>query len=384
MKVSRKYARAFTIFAVWCIMFYSTGDFKAAAGKAVGFLKITGPCHLKFPEDHGDHPGYRTEWWYYSGNLKDQAGNPYGFQLTFFRSQLSPPGNEKVWPRPVSAWRTKHVYFAHAAISDIVGGRHLQAETMSRQALGMAGVSWQNKRIHVFVKNWSADIAAGSHHLSAHAGHFSFKLSMTSEKPPVLHGDAGYSHKGSAPHRASCYYSLSRLKTTGTMTIQGKTLKVRGLGWMDHEFSTDPLEPGLSGWDWFGLQLSDHTELMIYLLRKTDGSLIEASSGTFIDTDGVAHHLTKDKFHIEVRKTWKSPETSALYPTGWHMKIPSLSLDLDIRPNLDDQEMLSPNTTNVIYWEGSVSVNGKKNDRSISGHGYIELTGYARAFDSPL
>jgi len=377
---SKKLASGF----FWLFLVIAVADSHAIADDHSGFLSVAGPCNLVFPKDHGSHPGYRTEWWYYSGNLEGDSGEPYGFQLTFFRSQISAPGDEKKWPVPHSAWRTQQVYAGHAAISDINGKRHLQSETMARGALAMAGVSRQASNTLVFIKNWSARIETERQLLTAVADHFSYKFRLIPVKPPVLHGRSGYSLKGSTPERASCYYSFSRLKTSGDLTIDGKTIAVRGSSWMDHEFSTAPIEPGIIGWDWFSLQLSDQTEIMIFLLRKEKGGLHAASSGTFIDGSGKSLHLTKDDFRVEVLDKWVSPRSRAVYPVRWRIKVFPLAIQLTVRANMSDQEMRTQDTSGVTYWEGSVSIAGSVAENPVSGKGYAELTGYAGPFDAPM
>ena len=349
-----------------------------------GYLSVTGPCELKFPEDHGSHQGYRTEWWYYTGNLQSAAGNRFGFQLTFFRRRVIPFESEKKWPTPASAWRTSQIYLAHAAISDLDGKRHFYAQDMGRGVLGIAGEFLNNGVVRIFLKKWSTQISPKVHHLKVISNPFSFDLNLTPVKPLVFHGKEGYSQKGSTPERASCYYSLTRLETKGLMTLDGKTFAVNGLSWMDHEFSTAPLEPGLVGWDWFSLQLSDNTEIMIYLLRQKDGKPNPASSGTFIRSNGKTRHLSGHDIEVTVSGTWNSPNSGAIYPARWRLKIPSMFLDLNIAPNLADQEMRTSESTGVTYWEGSVSIRGFKGEIQIKGQGYVELTGYAKAFDAPL
>jgi predicted secreted hydrolase len=153
---------------------------------------------------------------------------------------------------------------------------------------------------------------------------------------------------------------------------------------MDHEFSTAVLEPGISGWDWFSLQLSDDTEIMVYLLRTETGGLHAASNGTFIDADGSTRPIVKAEIDVEVLDTWKSKQSAARYPARWRMQILPLSIDVEITSNLPDQEMRTAGSTGVTYWEGSVSLDGTKNNLPVSGDGYVELTGYAAAFDAPL
>jgi len=356
----------------------------AFAEDSSDYLSVTGPCNLEFPKDHGAHPGYRTEWWYYTGNLRAENNNQYGFQLTFFRSQISPPGAEKNWPLRPSAWRTAQVYLAHAAVSDMAGQQHLQAETLSRAALGMAGVTQAAQDTTVFLNNWSAQIEAELHTLKVITADFTYELNFKPAKPAVLHGDRGYSLKGAARERASCYYSFTRLDGQGRITIGGETVAVTGSAWMDHEFSTEVLEPGITGWDWFSLQLSDDTEIMVFLLRTETGGLHPASSGTFIDVDGTTRPIVRAEINLDVLDTWKSKQSAARYPARWRMQIAPLKIDVKLSSKLPDQEMRTLGSTGVTYWEGSVSLEGVKDKLPVKGEGYVELTGYAAAFDAPL
>jgi predicted secreted hydrolase len=376
-------AKFFFLTIVLFILFLIGGQLVIGDDKK-GYLSVTGPCNLEFPRDHGPHPGYRTEWWYYTGNLKSKNGNRYGFQLTFFRSQISPPGSNRDWPKPTSAWRTQQIYLGHAAISDISAKRHIQAGIVSREALGMAGGDQDKGVTSIFIHRWSLRIESEQHILKVTADDFAIELTLTPTKPPVLHGDAGYSRKGSTFDRASCYYSFTRLRTKGSLSKAGETESVEGFSWMDREFSSEALEPGLSGWDWFSLQLSDNTETMIYLLRKNNGELSPASSGTFVDATGEVRALTKDDFRVEVLQTWKSPASHAVYPAKWQIQLFPQGIDVIIIPNLADQEMHTLKSTGLTYWEGSISLKGTKNGRPLMGQGYAELTGYARPFDAPM
>ncbi len=349
------------------------------------YQQVTGPCSLSFPDDHDAHPGYRTEWWYYTGNLVDaDNGRRFGFQLTFFRSRLRPPDPVRKGPRPQSDWRADHIYLAHAALTDIGGQRHLADEKMARAAMGLAGITRSDSRVVVELLDWRAEITPQNHRLSAAAQDFSLDLVLTPLKPPVFHGQNGYSRKGQEPGRASCYYSFTRLAASGRIVLDGRSIKISGLSWMDHEFSSQPLEPDLVGWDWFSVQLSDQTELMIFLLREKGGGLAPASSGTFIRPDGSIMALARDDIRIAVLDRWKSPRTGAVYPAQWRVSIGRLNLELVLTPNLANQEMQTPRSTRVTYWEGSVRIRGRRLDRPVSGSGYVELTGYAGVFDAPL
>jgi predicted secreted hydrolase len=373
-----------------CAVFIAGTIVLLAAGVALarddasGFLQVTGPCRLEFPRDHAPHPGYRTEWWYYTGNLKSETGRHFGYQLTFFRYQLTPFGGTAEWPEPHSAWRTRQIYIGHAAVSDIAAKRHLQAEKVGREALGLGGWVQYGPDVTLYLPGWSAVIFPDAHKIAAASDDFSFKLEMTPAKPPVRHGIDGYSRKGSTPERASCYYSFTRLETAGTITVGGKSVPVKGVSWMDHEFSTAPLEPGTVGWDWFSIQLGDSSEIMIFLLRKEDGGFNPASSGSYIDASGALKHLDRNYFEIHVLDTWKSKKSGAVYPSEWQIKIPLLGIDLVAASNLPDQEMRTSGSTGITYWEGSVWAKGTKGGNPIDGYGYVELTGYAGPVDGGL
>jgi len=354
----------------------------AAADDSSGFLSVTGPCRLEFPRDHAPHPGFRTEWWYWTGNLKSETGRQFGFQLTFFRHQLTPFGGAAEWPEPRSAWRSRQIYLGHAALSDLSAKRHFQAEQVGRQALGLGGwVQW-GPDITFFLREWSAVILPDAQHLKAGGEGFSFSLELKPAKGPVSHGIDGYSRKGSTPERASCYYSFSRLETKGSVTVAGKSIPVQGVSWMDHEFSTAPLESGTVGWDWFSIQLSDKTEIMLFLLRTEDGGVNPASSGSYIDASGALRHLDRGYFEIDVMDTWKSKQSGATYPSRWRLNIPLLGIELGLVSNLPDQEMRTAGSTGATYWEGSVSVNGSKGGSPVDGNGYVEMTGYAEPMTS--
>lgn len=357
----------------------------APAGPAEqGFVPVTGPCNFSFPDDHGPHPAYRTEWWYYTGNLTDAENHRFGFQLTFFRRGLRGPDRRRDWPQPASAWRSDQIYLAHAALSDMHGGRHLQAERMARPVLSLAGAKRTGAAVFITVYDWQAVIRPDGHRLAAWADDFGLALDLTAAKPPVAHGQEGYSRKGQSPERASCYYSFTRLQAEGELTVEGDRRRVKGSAWMDHEFSTAPLQPGIVGWDWFSLQLSDRTEVMLFLLRQPDGTVNAASSGTFVPPSGDARHLQAVDLQVTPLAYWTSPHSGAHYPIRWRLRIPSLELDLAVKAGLEDQEMRTPHSTGVIYWEGSVRAEGTRGQKAIEGMGYVELTGYAEPFDAPM
>jgi predicted secreted hydrolase len=213
---------------------------------------------------------------------------------------------------------------------------------------------------------------------------FGLDLVLVPTKGPVAHGEDGYSRKGSRPEQASCYYSFPRMEAHGRVRVGDTAFPVTGRGWMDHEFSTAPLAEGVTGWDWFSVQLDDQRELMIYFLRRADGQLHPASSGTLIDPQGRVVHLTRSAIEARITRRWTSPATGATYPLGWEISLPGQALVLNLTAALDDQEMITTGSTGVTYWEGCLSVDGRSNGSPLTGQGYMELTGYADPYAPPL
>lgn len=343
----------------------------AAAADLSGFTRADKPRQFKFPADFGAHPDYQTEWWYYTGNLDTADGHHFGYQLTFFRRALLPPDNAA--PR-ASNWATQQVYMAHFALTDVSAGRFVAFERLSRAAGGLAGA--QASPYQVWLDDWSVkETGANTTQLHAAKGDLVIDLTLTDTTGPVLQGDHGYSQKGPGTGEASYYYSLPHLESHGDIMVGAVSYQVSGLSWMDHEFSTSALANDQVGWDWFALQLSNGSELMIYQIRKADGSIDPFSSGTLIAPDGSSKHLKRDDVQINVEATWKSPHTQALYPSRWQLNVPSINLSLEIEPYLQDQEL----NVSYSYWEGAVHFSGTTAGQAVNGAGYIEMTGYAKS-----
>lgn len=345
-----------------------------AADTSQEFRVATEGYRYSFPRDHGAHEEFRTEWWYYTGQLTAKDGRPFGYELTFFRRGM-PREQTKTLP---SKWAVSHLYLAHFAISDLSKGQFHYADKMSRAGLGKAGAA--QDRLHVWIDQWSAEspsAAPGTQTLRAADGNMAIQFTVSSGKPLVVHGTDGISRKGSVAGQASHYYSFTRLATTGTVTIGNESFDVTGTSWMDHEFGSADLDKDLVGWDWFSLQLDDQRELMLYRLRRADGSAHPASSGTLIERDGQGHHLLLGDFTLEPTSFWTSQTSHARYPQRWRLTIPSQQLSLELVPRMAEQELSPKRSTQITYWEGAIETTGTAQGKPIHGQGYMELTGYA-------
>jgi predicted secreted hydrolase len=328
----------------------------------------TAGYRFEFPRDHASHPDYKLEWWYYTGNLKAADGRRFGYQVTFFRVGIDHT------PTNPSKWALRDLFMTHLAVSDARGNRYRFAEKLARGGPGLAGAS--TDRYHVWNDDWVARLEGQQHVVRAISPKTGVELVLDEGKPPAINGINGVSQKGAREGNASHYYSLTRMPTRGTLAIDGERFEVSGESWMDHEFGTSFLEPEQRGWDWLSIQMSDGRELMLYQLRRSDGSVDPRSSGTIVDRAGKATHLSKNQFTLtEGRSQFKS-KNGAVYPTEWLVAVPSQQIELKVTTPVNDQELSLLPSTGIAYWEGMIDVAGTSGGSTVTGHGYLEMTGY--------
>jgi predicted secreted hydrolase len=346
---------------------------------SAGWRRIEAPLATSFPRDHGAHLAYRTEWWYATGVVQDTgSARRFGWQLTIFRQGLDPSA-----PEPGEPLLTPHHLLAgHLAIVDLETRELVHAERLRRVVPGLADAA--DADLDVELDGWSlrrsGDDGDNGNIISASAldrdARIGLDLVLPAKKPLVMHGLHGVSVKGAEPGNASAYASWTRMATSGTLTVHGRKIDVTGEAWFDHEWGTSQLGAGVVGWDWFGLRLDDGREIMVYRLRRADGTAIPQSSGTLIERDGKARHLTLSDVRLVPTETWTSPRTQAAYPSRWHLEVRSARIDIEIVPEVHDCEIDARGSTGNVYWEGPVRAIG-----SSGASGYGELTGYAGSME---
>ena len=342
-------------------------------GDRADFARATAPPDLVFPRDHGSHPAFRTEWWYVTGNLDAANGRRFGVQLVFFRQALA-----ATVPERAASLAARDVILAHAAITDVDGGTFHCDERMARAAAGLGEVSGgDGEPFRIVCANWSARTRTGGDGflplaLHAAARDFAFDLRVLPGKPPVLQGDRGLSQKSDEPGNASIYYSMTRLPIDGVIEVAGERHDVRGLCWLDREWSTAALAADQVGWDWFSLQLDSGEELMWYQLRRRDGSVDPWSRGSLVGADGKVTPLLPVATTATPSGTWTAADGRARYPARFRLVGGEPSFDLEVTPLLADQEL----RVLVRYWEGAGAVRGLREGKPVQGRGYLEMTGY--------
>ncbi len=325
----------------------------------------------EFPRDHDPHADFKTEWWYFTGNVATAEGRRFGYQLTFFRQGVRPPSTRG---GTTSRFVVDDLKFAHFAVSDPQSRRFRFFQKTSRGAFGEAGFGIGEKL--AWIDGWQLTAQGDLWTVTAADGDAALTLDLRPEKPWTIHGENGVSQKATGAGRASHYYSGTRLKTSGRFTIGGRDFAVEGTSWFDHEWGSNQLTPEQVGWNWFSIHFADGTELMLYQMRLRDGGLDPNSSGTFIAADGTSRHLRRDDYQLTPLRWWTSKQTGGRYPIAWQLEVPSLSLRAEVTTPLDAQELvLSP----IAYWEGIIDARGERDGRTVRGEGYLELTGYAGA-----
>jgi predicted secreted hydrolase len=300
--------------------------------------------------------------------VKSADGHRFGFELTFFRQGVSRADSSH-------PWFVHDLWMAHIALSDITGQRFLSEERLNRSGPGIAGADAETGL--VWNGNWQAHIAEQEQELRGVADKFGFALNLRPIKQPVIQGQDGVSQKAEGAGHASHYLSLTRILTTGSIDLNGKTYQVEGTSWMDHEFFSESMAENEAGWDWLSVQLEDGTELMLYRLRHKDGGIDPYSSGSYVDASGTSQFLSAGDFQMTPAEedSWTSPATKATYPVRWHVSIPRLKMELEVTTPLRSQELASRFGTS--YWEGAIDVAGSRDQSRLRGAGYLEMTGYA-------
>lgn len=338
------------------------------SGEASGFKKADSVRDFSFPKDHFAHNDYRTEWWYFTGNLSTKVGRRFGYQFTIFRNGILPGSdNDSV------IFSQKSLFSIHIGISDIQNQKFYSFERYARGLDGLAGSNETKKRIYIegneILFDFSNDVMLPTIQVSSSTSEFQISFKLIPEKEMVLHGDKGLSKKSNKPGNASYYYSYTRLKTTGELTIKGEKFNLSGNSWMDREWSTSALESDQKGWNWFALQMEDGTELMYFRLRDSTGAT-NFQKGTFINKDGSYQMFSGNDFKIT--PVTNSEIDGIEYPLEWEIELKPLNFLYVVSVAMKNQV----HPFRLRYYEGAINV-VRKNGKDISrGMGYVELTGY--------
>lgn len=352
--------RNIPILGLFFVIFLSVG---AWAMSTTVYPEVKPGKTITFPEDHGSHDAFRTEWWYFTGWLETENGEPLGFQITFFRTRPDIEGGNP------SKFAPEQIIFAHAALSDPKTGTLIHDQRIGRAGFGMIEASPSDAAVQLL--DWRLDRNGnGTFESKVKGKEFSLDLSMKPTQPAMLNGEAGYSRKGPRPSQASYYYSMPQLEVSGAVDRNGQRSNVTGRAWLDREWSSDVLPENAVGWDWTGLNFDDGSALMAFQVRGADGKVVYAG-GSFRSADGTQTVLAPGDVQFNPKRLWTSPETGAAYPVEaeFVVNVGGTKKRFLLKPMFDAQELDGPFMP--VYWEGAVTTQG--------GRGYLEMTGYAGA-----
>ena len=326
------------------------------------YSRAIGPYDWNFPRDHGAHPEFQTEWWYFTGHL-EAGDSTYGFELTTFRAANPTTNNVK------SKWAADQIYLTHFTITDEINKKFYKYELVNRNSFNLAGAS----KIELDVRNGSYHMYQENNKLNIKAKNKEIELilKLDLDTKIVLNGKDGLSQKGQEPGNASYYYSIPRLFGNGILKIKNEIIQIDNASvWMDREFFTIE-NPQNNGWDWFSIQFDDGSNLMIYQIRDENNNPTEFSSGTYSDSSGNFIILNPKDFELIIEDYWKSKKTKIKYPLIWNINIPKLNIEIQTSPTMNNQELVLDEILDMTYWEGRCLVSG-----SHKGKAYMELVGY--------
>jgi predicted secreted hydrolase len=324
------------------------------------------PGHrIRFPQDEGSHPAFRTEWWYITGWLENSGRAPMGFQITFFRARA------EIDETNPSAFAARQIIIAHAALSDRSRGRLVHDQKLARAAFDLAGAD--EGRLRVWIDDWSLVQERDLYRARVRARDFVLDLAFSQSQQPLLQGESGFSRKGPNPQSASYYYSFPQLRVQGTIAESGRTSHVNGAAWLDHEWSSSYVDEQASGWDWIGINFDDGGALMAFRMRSRGGGKFWAG-GAYRSGAGERRAFSPQEVEFVPLRSWRSPRSGVTYPVAWRIEVPGLQITLE--PLMDDQEHDTRASVGTIYWEGAVTAMVQ---RKPVGRGYLELTGYPQA-----
>src|SRR3954469_4666737 len=326
-------------------------------GEASTLRDGTEHAGVELPRDLYAHASAQTEWWYYTGHMLSESGRRFGFELVFFKRRTD---LDRFGVVPLRLFANP-LYLAHFALTDESREQFRYEHRKSANGVFDPPAHMSETSFRLKLGDWTVREESGRHILRATLGpDLIFEASLRPTKPAALNGHEGVGVSFKDRGEASRYFSYTRMETSGRITWHGHTESFEGSAWMDREFGTWRTTENQKGWDWFALQLSDGSELMVYHIRDRHGRPSVFSSGTFVAPEGNWIHLSRDDFEVEPTGSWRSPRTGATYPSGWRLAAPRLGVDVTVIPILKDQELDTRGTTMIVYWEGSCRVEGRR------------------------
>jgi predicted secreted hydrolase len=312
---------------------------------------------VDFSKDQGNHMSKLTEWWYYNGHLKTDDGKEFGYEFCLFRGS------------PI-------VYFAHVGITDVSGNkfsyiREFYPPTKVKLKKETADINYANDQVIQQIGDFSYRIKGKTNNQS-----FDLKMTLENKKPLMINGNGLIDMPEGID---SYYYSLTRLKTEGSISEGSKVSNVKGTSWMDHQWGNFYVLR--TGWDWFSFQMDDGTDYNLFSFRSRKDQTLKQ----FVNvTDAQSKASVGSKMNLKRLSWWNSFNTSDLYVNKWEVSLPERNEKFIVQAQVDNQEVYPTKPYDIAptYWEGTCNITKIMPDgKEIKGMGYIEHFPYRQVIN---
>jgi predicted secreted hydrolase len=312
---------------------------------------------VTLPADHAAHPEFKTEWWYWNGHLRTDAGDEYDFFLSFTHHSTR---GDSLFGIPIIT-AADPVCLALFGMTDRSHHRHVshvKTNLVNPWAAGAAGTS----AIRLWHGDWTARLNDRVVELRAGEGADAIALRLVANTPPVRYGDHGFIAVPGASHYV---YSFTDVAVDGQLG-EDHPVHVTGTAWFDHFFGTIT-SSAFKSWDWFSIRLDDGSAYMFGRMHRDDGTTLPYANFE-VSPDGTATTLPVDAVTWHLRGRWTSAASDDVYRLHWTIDTPDLEVDLD--PVLDDQEVRDLPVSR--FWEGAMHVHGRHRGHPVSGQAFLE------------
>jgi len=372
-----------------------------------GYAGMNSIEELEFPRDYGSHNDFQVGWYFFASSLKDQNGNDVDLLVNFFRRAIYPPDvaskmglsemdNQIVELQLGLSLSDKdlHIQGANPVISGKTGLLDFKAQPFLIK-MGKNEVKSINNGslfpLSVKVYDPEKDL--------------NIDLTLEQTKPLFLEGDDG--KVPSMYNLGTWYYSVSNIKTSGTIDYAGDKREVSGKTWFDNQWTAGIMPAGYPdncyiralaniqnwsnnktpepwGWDWIEVQLDNNTEITLADMHSVHSKDLNNTGenppaeskreayGKIINTDGKAENISG---FVTINRWIRSDVSGAWYPNGWKVEVPEKNIIFTMTPTVSKQILQGAAASE--FREGGVKVVGKIGNNDITGIGFGEGTGYA-------
>ncbi|CAM5613301.1 lipocalin family protein [Streptomyces aurantiogriseus] len=221
----------------------------------------------------------------------------------------------------------------------------------------------QGVDIHTDNITWTGDTKEQK--LRAKVPEGTFDVTLRPQGNVLYNAGTGYYPMFGDTKYPNYQYAFPAVDTSGTLTLNGRTEKVRGQSWLDRQWGPLPnFATVKASWTWMNINLSNGDKVSLWKTesdKENTWATVQKPDGT--QTVGEAI-VTPDE-----STRWTSPDSGRSFPTRWKVTIPGENAKLNVKVYAENQELVPGRL------EGSAAVTGTYGHRPVTGSTYIEVTG---------